>query len=150
MSNAVNYHSRVPEDARSRVLLADDYVGLLTAWRRVLEPTYNVVGCVRDGRALLDAVGDLAPDVIIADLSMPNVNGLDACREIKRTSPAIKVVLVTAGGDEWVARAAFRAGASAFVLKHSGVEDLLSAIEHALLGERYCTAAVGIDTTELQ
>jgi DNA-binding NarL/FixJ family response regulator len=150
VNNPVDYHCRVSEDARSRVLLADDYAGLLTAWRRVLEPTYNVVGCVRDGRALLDAAGELAPDVIVADLSMPNVNGLDACREIKRTSPGIKVVLVTAGGDEWVARAAFRAGASAFVLKHSGVEDLLSAIEHALLGETYCTPAVGIDTTGLQ
>ena len=149
-NNPVDDHRRVSEDARTRVLLADDYVGLLTAWRRVLEPTYNVVGCVRDGRALLDALGELAPDVIVADLSMPNVNGLDACREIKRISPGIKVVLVTAGGDEWVARAAFRAGASAFVLKHSGVEDLLSAIEHALLGETYCTPAVGIDTKGLQ
>jgi DNA-binding NarL/FixJ family response regulator len=125
-------------------------VGLLTAWRRVLEPTYNVVGCVRDGRALLDAASELAPDVIIADLSMPNVTGLDACREIKHTSPQIKVVLVTAGGDEWVARAAFRAGASAFVLKHSGVDDLLSAIQSALMGKTYCTPGVGIDTARLQ
>jgi DNA-binding NarL/FixJ family response regulator len=135
---------------RPRVLLADDYVGLLTAWRRLLEPTYEVVGCVNDGRALVEAASELAPDVIIADLSMPNVSGLEACREIKHTSPQIKVVLVTAGGDEWVARAAFRAGASAFVLKHSGAVDLLTAIQSTLMGKVYCTPGVGIDTARLQ
>lgn len=128
-----------PPTSRPRVLLADDYAGLLTAWRRLLEPAVEVVGCVRDGLALLDAATALVPDVIVADLSMPQLNGLDACRRIKSAIPQIKIVLVTAGGDEWIARAAFEAGASAFVLKHSATDDLLTAIESALAGETYCT-----------
>ena len=137
-------------DSRPRVLLADDYAGLLTAWRRLLEPSYDVVGCVRDGRALLDAASTLAPDVVIADLSMPEVNGLDACRQIAQASPQTKVILVTAGGDQWVARAAFRAGASGFVLKHTAADDLLVAIQTALRGETYCTPGVGLDAFNVQ
>ena len=124
---------------RPRVLLADDYAGLLAAWRRLLEPAFEVVGSVGDGRALLEAATALIPDVIVADLSMPEMNGLDACRRIKNQIPQTKIVLVTAGGDEWVARAAFDAGASAFVLKHSAADDLLTAIETALVGHTYCT-----------
>jgi len=129
---------------RPRVLLADDYGALLTAWRRLLEPTCDVVGSVGNGRALLEAAAALSPDVVVADLAMPEMNGLDACRQLKQTNPRTKVVLVTAGGDEWVAHAAFRAGASAFVLKHSAADDLLTAIESALIGDTYCTPAVGI------
>jgi DNA-binding NarL/FixJ family response regulator len=84
----------------------------------------------------------LSPDVVIADLAMPEVNGLDACRQIKQAHPETKVILVTAGGDRWVVRAAFRAGASAFVLKHSAGDDLLTAIESAMLGRTYCTPGV--------
>ena len=141
---------QVTGDSRPRVLLADDYVGLLTAWRRLLEPAFDVVGCVRDGRALLEAASTLAPDVVIADLSMPEVNGLDACRQIKQASPQTKVILVTAGGDQWVARAAFRAGASGFVLKHTAADDLLVAIQTALRGETYCTRGVGLDVFNVQ
>ena len=139
----------VSPDSRPRVLLADDYAGLLTAWKRLLEPSYDVVGCVRDGRALLDAASTLAPDVVIADLSMPEVNGIDACRHIKHASPQTKVILVTAGGDQWVARAAFRAGASGFVLKHSAADDLPVAIHNALAGDTYCTPAVGLDALDV-
>ena len=136
------------QDPRPRVLLADDYVGLLTAWRRLLEPSYEVVGCVRDGRALLEAANTLTPDVVIADLSMPELSGLDACRQIKQTSPQMKVILVTAGGDQWVARAAFRAGASGFVLKHTAADDLVVAIQTALTGQTYCTPGVGVDVLD--
>ena len=125
--------------ARPRVLLADDYAGLLTAWRRLLEPAFEVVGSVTDGRALLEAATTLMPDVIVADLSMPEMNGLDACRQIKNAMPHTRIVLATAGGDECVARAAFDAGASAFVLKHSAADDLLTAIETVLAGQTYCT-----------
>lgn len=139
----------VTQESRPRVLLADDYVGLLTAWRRLLEPSYQVVGCVRDGRALLEAADTLTPDVVIADLSMPELNGLEACRHIKHTSPQTKVILVTAGGDEWVARAAFRAGASGFVLKHTAADDLVVAIRTALGGDIYCTPGVGIGALDV-
>jgi DNA-binding NarL/FixJ family response regulator len=137
----------VTADARPRVLLADDYVGLLTAWRRLLEPSCDVVGTVRNGRALLDAAMALTPDVVVADLSMPEVGGLEACKQIKQTRPETKVILVTAGGDEWVARAAFRAGASGFVLKHAA-DDLLTAIQTVMLGQTFCTASVRIDTAD--
>jgi len=137
----------VTGDARPRVLLADDYVGLLTAWKRLLEPSCEVVGTVRNGRALLDAAAALTPDVVVADLSMPEVGGLEACKQIKQARPETKVILVTAGGDEWVARAAFRAGASGFVLKHSA-DDLLTAIQAVLRGQTFCTPTVPIDTPD--
>jgi DNA-binding NarL/FixJ family response regulator len=130
------------EDLRPRVLLADDYDGLLAAWRRLLEPACDVVGSVRDGRALLEAAIELEPDVIVADLAMPEMSGLDACRSIKSSLPQTKVVLVTAGGDEYIARAAFRAGASAFVLKYAAAQDLLVAIRLAMIGDTFCTPAV--------
>jgi len=124
------------------VLLADDHSGLIAAWRRLLEPSCDVVGCVRDGHALFEAAIALEPDVIVADLAMPGMSGLDACRSIKSSLPGTKVVLVTAGGDEHVARAAFRAGASAFVLKYAAAQDLVVAIERALLGDTFCRAPV--------
>ena len=133
---------------RPRVLLADDYEPLLTAWRRLLEPECEVVGSVRDGRALLSAAIELTPDVIVADLTMPEMSGIDACRQIRQVLPATRMVVVTAGGDEWIARAAFRAGASAFVLKHSAADDLLTAVQRALVGVPYCTPAVGINTAD--
>jgi DNA-binding NarL/FixJ family response regulator len=130
-------------------LLADDYDGLLTAWRRLLEPSCEVVGCVRDGRALLDAAAALAPDVIVADLAMPKMSGLDACRSIKQAIPTTHIVLVTAGGDEHIARAAFRAGASAFLLKWTAADELVPAIQCALAGETYCTPTVRVKPTTL-
>lgn len=131
--------SAIMSALRPRVLLADDYDGLLAAWRRLLEPECDVIAAVRDGRALLEAAIALAPDVVVADLTMPGMNGLDACRTIKQSLPQTKVVLVTAGGDENVARIAFRAGASGFVLKHAAAENLLVAIARALTGDTYST-----------
>jgi DNA-binding NarL/FixJ family response regulator len=78
------------------------------------------------------------------------MNGLDACRQITQALPQTKVILVTAGGDQWVARAAFRAGASGFVLKHTAADDLLVAIHTALRGETYCTPGVGLDAFNVQ
>ena len=105
----------------------------------LLEPACEVVGSVRDGRALLAAAIGLSPDVIVADLAMPEMNGLDACREIRTAVPHTRIVVITANCDEWIARAAFRAGASAFVLKHSAAKDLLTAVQTALSGNMYCT-----------
>src|SRR5262245_15852033 len=127
---------------RARVLLADDYDPLLVVWRRLLEPDCEVVGSVRDGKALVDLAIDLKPDVIVADLSMPEMNGFDACRVLKRLMPEAKVVLVTAGGDEHLAQAAFRFGASAFVLKHAAADELFAAIQLAMLGEVFCSPSL--------
>ena len=124
------------------MLLADDYDDLIAAWRQMLEPSCEVVGSVRDGRALFDAAIQLEPDVIVADLTMPGMSGLDACRSIKSSLPRTRVVLVTAGGDEHIARAAFRAGASAFVMKYAAAQDLVVAIQRAMLGETFYSPAV--------
>jgi DNA-binding NarL/FixJ family response regulator len=97
---------------------------------------------------LLAAAIGLGPDVIVADLAMPEMNGLDACREIRNAAPNSRIVIVTASGDESVARAAFRAGASAFVLKHSAAKDLLTAVRTTFRGSTYCTPALGVDVSE--
>ena len=138
----------MPSDLRPRVLLADDHDGLLDAWQSLVTPWCDVVGSVRDGRALIDAAAALEPDVIVADLTMPEVNGLDACRAVKASLPKTKVVLVTAGGDASIARAAFRAGASAFVLKYTAAQDLRIAIERALTGATYCSPSVRMKSAE--
>ena len=120
-----------------RVLLADDYAGMLTSLRRMLEPTCDVVGSVADGIALIEAAERLRPDVIVLDLNLPGMSGLDACRHIKQTTPQSQVVLLTAIGDAAIREMAFELGASAFVLKLVVADHLLPAIHKAHAGERY-------------
>ncbi len=116
---------------RPRVLLADDFPDLVTAIGRLLAPECQVVGSVDDGGLLLDAAERLQPDLIVLDLNLPTVNGLEACRQITTANPHIKVILLTAGMDSAIMRAAFAAGASAFIEKQAVAEDLLSAIKRA-------------------
>jgi len=123
-------------ESRPRVLLADDYAGILTALTRLLEPSCEIVGSVADGRALLEAAARLTPDVVVLDLAMPELNGIVACERLKETMPAVKVVMLTAAVDDVVQRTAMRMGADAFVLKHSVVEALPGAIRQAWLAPR--------------
>jgi DNA-binding NarL/FixJ family response regulator len=127
------------EQLRPRVLLADDFPSLLAAWRRLLTPTCDVVGEVSDGGAVLREAGDLQPDVVVIDISMPDMTGLEACRAIKSALPSLQVILVTADGNRQLAEAAFRAGASAFVLKQSAGDELPLAIHTVMSGATYCT-----------
>ena len=127
------------EQLRPRVLLADDFPSLLAAWRRLLTPTCDVVGEVSDGGAVLREAGDLHPDVVVIDISMPDMTGLEACRAIKSALPSLQVILVTADGSRQLAEAAFRAGASAFVLKQSAGDELPLAIHTVMSGATYCT-----------
>ena len=120
-------------ERRPRVLLADDYRGLLDAWRRLLESSCDIVGSVATGRAVLGALPELEPDVIVLDIDMPDMNGLDACRQIKQLAPRTAVILVTAADDTDVRQASIAAGASAFVLKYSAAEELEPAIQRAFL-----------------
>lgn len=136
-------------DPRPRVLLADDYDPLLTVWKRLLEPDCQVVGSVKNGKALVSAAVDLKPDVVIADLSMPEMNGFEACRQLKLLMPQARVVLVTAGGDEHLARAAFKVGASGFVLKHAAADELAEAIRQAMMGEVFCSPALKMNVVDL-
>jgi len=105
--------------SRTRVILADDHKIVLEGLKNLLEPNFDLVGTVEDGRALLKAVKNLHPDVIVADISMPLLNGIEAVRQIKKADPNVKVVFLTMHPDVSYAAEAFEAGASGYVLKHS-------------------------------
>jgi DNA-binding NarL/FixJ family response regulator len=122
-----------------RVLLADDHTMLLEAFRRLLAPTCNVVGTVADGRALVEAALRLKPDVIVADISMPLLNGMDACRQLQPRLPKAKWVFLTVNEDPDVAVEAFRLGGLGYLLKSSAASELFLAIEKAMRGEPYLT-----------
>ncbi len=124
---------------RRRVLLADDHTLLLEAFEKLLEPDFTVVGAVSDGRALLAAAAELKPDVIVLDIAMPLLNGLDAARQIKKTMPAIKLIFLTMNEDPNLASEAFRIGASGYLLKTSAASELPKAINEALCGRSYVT-----------
>ncbi len=127
---------------RRRVLLADDHTLLLEAFEKLLEPDYTVVGSVSDGRSLLTAAAELKPDVIVLDIAMPLLNGLDAARQIKKTMPAIKLIFLTMNEDPNVANEAFRAGASGYLLKTSAFSELSKAIKEVLCGRSYVTPVI--------
>jgi DNA-binding NarL/FixJ family response regulator len=124
---------------RPRVLLADDHRLLREAFVKLLEPNCDVVGAVSDGRALLEAAPKLLPDVVVVDIAMPQLNGLDAARQLKRAMPAVKVIFLTVNEDPDLAAEAFRAGGSAFLLKNSAASELLQAIQDVMQGRSYVT-----------
>jgi DNA-binding NarL/FixJ family response regulator len=107
--------------------------------RGLLEPDYHLVEIVEDGRALLEAADCLVPDVVVADVSMPLLNGIEAVRQIKKNNPSIAVVFLTMHLDVAYAASALEAGASGYVLKHSASSELLTAIACALKGQTYIT-----------
>jgi len=115
---------------------------LLDAFEKLLAPEYDIVGCVSDGHALIAAAEKLQPDVVVLDVSMPLLNGLDAGREIKRLLPRIKLVFVTMNEDVDLAAAAWRIGASGYLLKRSAASELHLAIREAVNGRSYLTPLV--------
>jgi DNA-binding NarL/FixJ family response regulator len=127
---------------RPRVLLADDHRMLREAFARLLEATCEVIGMVPDGRALLSAAEELQPDVVVVDISMPQLNGLDAARILRKKLPAIKVIFLTVNEDPDLAAEAFRVGASGYLLKNSAGSELVQAIEEAFQGRSYVTPMV--------
>jgi len=124
---------------RPRVLLADDHRLLREAFVKLLESDCDVLGAVTDGRALLEAAAKLRPDVVVVDIAMPLLNGLDAARQLKRSMPSIKIIFLTVSEDPDLAAEAFRAGASAFLLKNSAASELLQAITDVMQGRSYVT-----------
>jgi DNA-binding NarL/FixJ family response regulator len=124
---------------RPRVLLADDHRLLREAFVKLLEPHCEVVGAVTDGRALLEAAPKLRPDVVVVDIAMPLLNGLDATRQLKRAMPAVKVIFLTVNEDPTLAAEAFRSGGSGFLLKNSAASELLQAIQDVMQGRSYVT-----------
>lgn len=127
---------------KTRILLADDHTMICAAFRKLLEPEYEVVGMVRDGRGLLRAAGDLKPDVVLVDIGMPLLNGLDAGRELKKLMPGIKLIFLTMNPDPDVASEALRIGASGYLLKNSQEDELLQAIRNAIKGISYVTPQI--------
>jgi DNA-binding NarL/FixJ family response regulator len=124
---------------RPRVLLADDHQMLADALRGVIEPRCEVVGTVGDGRALLEAADRLHPDIVVLDIGMPHLNGFDAGRKLKHTLPNVKLVFMTMHDDPYLVGEAFRAGASAFLLKEAAASELTDAIDQVLKGGSYVT-----------
>ena len=127
---------------RIRVLLADDHKIVLEGLKSLLEPEFELAGMVEDGRALVSAAEKLRPDVIVVDISMPLLNGIEAVRQIKKIDPQVKVVFLTMHPDVTYAIRAFEAGASGYVLKHSASSELLTAIHEAIKGRTYVTPMI--------
>jgi len=123
--------------ARVRILLADDHTLFCNLLRDLLEPEYEVVGSMSDGRELLKAADSLRPDVVLVDIGMPSLNGLDAGRRLKQANPRVKLIYLTMNNNIEYAREALQAGASAFILKNSKSSELLHAIRDALKGVSY-------------
>jgi DNA-binding NarL/FixJ family response regulator len=124
---------------RPRILLADDHRLLCEAFTKLLEPHCDVVGTVADGRALLIAAAEHRPDIIVLDISMPQLNGLDAARQLRRSMPGIKIIFLTMNEDPDMAAEAFRIGASGFLLKNSATTELVQAIQEVFQGRSYIT-----------
>jgi len=122
---------------RTKILLADDHTLFCSLLRDLLEREYEIVGVVADGRELLKSAALLRPDVVLADIGMPSLNGLDAGRRLKKENPRIKLIYLTMNNSVEYARAALQAGASAFILKNSESSHVLQAVRDALRGVVY-------------
>ena len=125
-----------------RILLADDHTMLLEAFRRLLEGKCEVVGAVSDGRALLREAPVLKPDVLVVDIGMPLLNGLEAGRQLKEMLPSVKLIFLTMNEDSDLAAEAMRSGASAYLLKSSAASELFRAIQDVLKGKTYVTPKI--------
>jgi DNA-binding NarL/FixJ family response regulator len=134
---------------RPRLLLADDHTLLLDGIRMLLEPEFELVGCVEDGQALLTAAMDCKPDVILLDISMPILNGIDAAHQLKKILPSAKLIFVTMHADADFVTGAFRAGAAGYLLKRSAASELLTAIREVLKGNHYVSPLVTRNALDL-
>jgi len=127
---------------RARVLLADDHTIVAEGLESLLSEDFDLVGTVRDGAALLEAARRLRPDVIVTDISMPRMNGLDALRELRREGIDARIVILTMHADPQLALEALRGGAAAYLLKHSAGDELIAAVREVLHGRTYVTALI--------
>jgi DNA-binding NarL/FixJ family response regulator len=131
---------------RARLLIADDHTLLAEACKDLLEPEFDVVDIVSNGRDLIQRALELKPDVAVVDVAMPQLNGLDAGEQIKQLIPSIKLVFLTMNLEPEVAAEALRRGAAGYVVKHSGAEELVTAIRRVLKGETYLSPLITKDT----
>lgn len=133
---------------RARLVIADDHMLLAEACKSLLEPEFEVVGIADNGRALLRLASELRPDVVILDIAMPQLNGLDAGDQIKHLLPATKLVFLTMNMSPEVAAEAFRRGASGYIVKSSAAEELVRAIRRALRSESYMSSTITRETVD--
>jgi DNA-binding NarL/FixJ family response regulator len=127
---------------RPRVVLADDHAMLRDAFRRLLEPQCEIVGTAGDGRALIELALKTQPEIIILDISMPGLNGMDACAQVRKRLPGVKIIFLTVNEDADLAAEAIGLGAAGFLLKNSAASELTLAIECALSGRTYITPLI--------
>ena len=130
---------------RTKVLLADDHAMVVEGLAALLKDRFDLVGTVGDGSALIEAARKLRPDVIVADMAMPVLSGLEALRRLKAAKSAAKVIILTMHPDAELATEAFRAGASGYVLKLSAGEELVTAIQEVVQGRTYLTPLITKD-----
>jgi DNA-binding NarL/FixJ family response regulator len=128
--------------SRPRVLLADDHTLLLEALQKLLVDDCDIVGAVSDGRALLTEASRLRPDVVVVDVAMPLLNGIDAARQLKELLPDTRIIFLTMNEDPDLAAEAFRAGASGYLLKRSAASELQTAIREVMKRRSYVTPLV--------
>ena len=127
---------------RSRILIADDHNLMAELCNGMLEKEFDVIGVVSDGRALVRTASELKPDVVVLDIGMPILNGLDAGRQLKEMLPAVKLVYLTMNTDVDVAAEAFRRGASGYLLKTCAANDIVLAVRDVLRGKSYISQAL--------
>jgi len=127
---------------RPRILLADDHRMVAEGLKSLLAAEFELIGTVEDGRALVEAAKKLRPDVIVADITMPHLNGIDALARLQKHNPNVRVVFLTMHQDAVYARSALEAGASGYVLKHSAPAELVMAIHAALEGKTFITPSL--------
>lgn len=130
---------------KPRVLLADDHTIVLEGLKGLLEPEFELVGAVNDGEALLKAAAETRPDVIVFDISMPGLNGIQAARELKKTNPEAKLLALTMHAEMSFVKETLRAGASGYLLKQSAASELATAIHEVLEGRCYMTPLIAKD-----
>ncbi len=130
------------DTVRPRLLLADDHAIIVDGLRQLLEPEFNLIGTVGDGLALVEAAVKLKPDVIVTDVSMPGMNGIEAARRLREAGSCSKVIILTMHMDVDIATAALRAGASGYILKHSAADTLSHAIWEALKGRQFVSPRI--------
>lgn len=128
--------------SRARALLADDHTIFLDALTKLLEPEFEVVGVVTDGRALVSQTPDLKPDVVVLDIGMPLLNGLDAGQQVKERRPETRLIFLTQNQDPNFAAEAFRRKASGYMLKNSAATELVTAIREAMRGRTYVSPLI--------
>jgi len=131
---------------RYRVLIADDHTLVADLCKKLLETEFDVVGTVSNGRALVRAAAELQPDVVVVDIAMPILNGLDASQRVKEILPSVRVVFLTMNSDAELVAEAFRRGASGYLLKTCAAAEMVTAVRDVLCGRLYVPRALAKDT----